>query len=104
MIVTGGVMAIYEHRCEQHGVFEATWPLGMAPESIICAVCGSEARRVFSSPMLSSSSRDLSAAIEHAEKSRYEPDVVTSLPPSGARRRPTPVLPLTPTLRRLPRP
>ena len=47
--------------------------------------------------------RALVAAIDHAEKSRYEPDVVTSLPSTGARRR-TRVLPLTPTLRRLPRP
>jgi hypothetical protein len=41
--------------------------------------------------------------LDHAEKTRDEPDIVTSLPPTGARKR-TPVLPLTPTLRRLPRP
>jgi hypothetical protein len=43
------------------------------------------------------------AAIDKAEKSRHEPEVVTSLPPAPAHKR-TPVLPLTPTLRRLPRP
>jgi putative FmdB family regulatory protein len=100
-------VATYEYRCEQDGVFEVTRPLGTAPESVTCSVCGSEARRVISIPMLSPSSgsraRALSAAIEHAEKSRDEPDVVTSLPSTGARRR-TPVLPLTPTLQRLPRP
>ena len=97
-------MAIYEYRCDQDGVFEVTRPLGTAPKSITCPVCRSEARRVFSKPMLSSSlPRALVAAIDHAEKSRDEPEVVTSLPPTGARRR-TPVLPLTPTLRRLPRP
>jgi hypothetical protein len=53
--------------------------------------------------MLSSGRRDLVAAIDHAEKTRDAPDVVTSLPPSGARRR-TPTVPLTPTLARLPRP
>jgi hypothetical protein len=47
--------------------------------------------------------RDVIAAIDHAEKTRHEPDIVTSLPPAAARER-TPVLPLTPTLRRLPRP
>jgi hypothetical protein len=47
------------------------------------------------------SPRALVAAIDHAEKTRDEPDVVTSLPPARKR---TPVLPLTPTLKRLPRP
>lgn len=96
-------MATYEYRCDRDGVFEVTRRLGTAPESIACAVCSSEARRVFSIPMLSRGSRALVAAIDHAEKSRDEPDVVTSLPSTGARRR-TPVLPLTPTLQRLPRP
>ena len=97
-------MATYEYRCDQDGVFEVARPLGTAPESVTCSVCGSEARRVISIPMIRRGSRTaLVAAIEHAEKSRYEPDVVTSLPSTGARRRTT-VLPLTPTLRRLPRP
>jgi putative FmdB family regulatory protein len=96
-------VATYEYRCDQDGVFEVTRPLGTAPESVTCSVCGSEARRVFSIPMVLRGSRALVAAIDHAEKSRDEPDVVTSLPSTGARRR-TPVLPLTPTLRRLPRP
>jgi putative FmdB family regulatory protein len=97
-------VAIYEYRCDQDGVFEVTRPLGTASESVRCSVCGGEARRVFSIPMVRRGSRNgLFAAIDHAEKSRDEPDVVTSLPASGARRR-TPVLPLTPALRRLPRP
>jgi hypothetical protein len=94
-------MAFYEYRCERHGSLEAAWPLGTAPATIGCAVCGGEARRVYSSPMLRLGSRELVSAIEHAEKSRTEPEVVTAPPPS---RRRTPVLPLTPTLRRLPRP
>lgn len=96
-------MAVYEYRCDEHGVVELTRPLGTAPTSITCAVCGREASRVFSTPMLSLAPRALVAAIDHAEKTRDEPDVVTVLPPAGARRR-TPVLPLTPALRRLPRP
>jgi putative FmdB family regulatory protein len=97
-------VAIYEYRCKRHGVFEIVRPLGSAPESVTCAMCGSEARRVISLPTLISGTRSAwSAAIERAEKSRHEPDVVTSLPAGGARRR-TPVLPLTPALRRLPRP
>jgi putative FmdB family regulatory protein len=97
-------MPIYEYRCDQHGVCEIIRPIGMAPESVTCLVCGSEARRVFSVAMVRSGSRTaLSAAMDHAEKSRHEPDVVASVPSTGAKRR-TPVLPLTPTLRRLPRP
>ncbi|MBW0000583.1 MAG: zinc ribbon domain-containing protein [Verrucomicrobia bacterium] len=97
-------MPIYEYRCDQHGVFEITRPLGTAQRSATCSVCGSEARRVFSAPMIRSGSRaTLLAAMDHAEKSRHEPGVVTSLPSTGKRRR-TPVLPLTPALSRLPRP
>lgn len=96
-------MATYEYRCDKDGAFEVSRPVGMAPESMTCPMCNKEARRVFSTPMLLSLPRGVVAAVDHAEKSRTEPEVVTSLPPAGARRR-TPVLPLTPTLQRLPRP
>lgn len=97
-------MAIYEYRCDQHGVFEVDRPLGSAPESVACSACGCQARRVFSVPNVRRGSRSAwAAAVDNAERSRYEPDVVTSLPATGARRR-TPVLPLTPALQRLPRP
>ena len=97
-------MATYEYRCDQHDVFEITRPLGMAPESATCLVCGSEARRVFSVPMVRSGSRTaFFAAMDHAEKSRHEPDVVTSVPSTGESSR-RPAIPLTPALRRLPRP
>ena len=97
-------MATYEYRCVQDGLFDITRPLGTAPAFVACTVCGSEARRVISVPMVRTRSRGgWTAAIDHAEKSRYEPEVVTSLPSTGARRR-TPVIPLTPTLRGLPRP
>ena len=97
-------MATYEYRCDQDGVFDVIRPLGTAPESVACSVCGGEARRVISMPMIRCGSRNAwTAAIDHAEKSRHEPDVVTSLPSTGARKR-TRVLPLTPTLARLPRP
>jgi putative FmdB family regulatory protein len=96
-------VAIYEYRCEADGVFEQISPIGSAPASIACPVCASEAERVFSSPMVSLAPRALVAALDHEEKTRTNPDVVTSLPPAPAHQR-TPVLPLTPTLRRLPRP
>lgn len=95
-------MAIYEYRCDHDGLFEVTRPLGTAPAFVACTVCGSESRRVISVPTVRTGSRSAwTAAIDHAEKSRYEPEVVTSLPSTGARSR---TLPLTPTLRGLPRP
>jgi putative FmdB family regulatory protein len=96
-------VAIYEYRCERDGAFEVTRPIGTAPTSIACPLCADEAARVFSSPMVSFAPRALVAALDHEEKTRTDPDVVTSLPPRPARQR-TPVLPLTPTLARLPRP
>ena len=96
-------MAIYEYRCERDGAFDVTLPIGSAPASIACPVCASESGRVFSTPMLSLAPRALVAALDHEEKTRTDPDVVTSLPPRPKHER-TPVLPLTPTLRRLPRP
>jgi putative FmdB family regulatory protein len=96
-------VAIYEYRCERDGSFDVTRPMGTAPASIACPVCASEAGRVFSSPMISLAPRALVAALDHEEKTRHEPDVVTSLPPAPAHQR-TPVLPLTPTLAKLPRP
>lgn len=96
-------MATYEYRCDIDGVFDVMRPFGTAPASIACAACGGEARRVFSIPFLPSPARDVIAAIDRSEKSRYEPEVVTSLPATGARRR-TPVARMTPALQRLPRP
>ena len=96
-------MAIYEYRCERDGAFDVMRPIGTAPVSIACPVCASEAERVFTSPLVSFAPRALVAALDHEEKTRHEPDLVTSLPPRPAHQR-TPVVPLTPTLRRLPRP
>ena len=79
-------MATYEYRCNRDGVFEITRPLGTAPNSCICCVCGSEAGRTFSVAMLRLGSRPaVFAASDYAEKSRYEPDVVNSVPAAGAR-------------------
>jgi putative FmdB family regulatory protein len=97
-------MALYEYRCGRHGPFDVSRPLGSASESEACPVCAEVSRRVFSVPMLATSSpRPLMAALEHEEKTRYEPDLVTSLPKSGNRKA-TPMAPLTPQLAKLPRP
>ena len=96
-------MAIYEYRCEHHGAFVVTRPSGTAPTSIACPVGANAAGGVFSRPMFSFAPRELVAALDHEEKTRTDPDVVTSLPPRPAHQR-TPVAPLTPALRKLPRP
>jgi putative FmdB family regulatory protein len=97
-------VALYDYRCEDDGVFEISRPLGTAPGSAACPLCGGEATRVFSTPMLATTApKELVSAIDHAEKTRHEPDIVTSLPRRPAHER-TPVLPLTPRLRKLPRP
>jgi putative FmdB family regulatory protein len=96
-------MATYEYRCDQDGVFDVRHPIGTAPETMACPACEGESSRVFSAPMMFSIPRGLVAALDHEEKTRHEPDVVTSLPRASPHKR-TPVLPLTPTLQRLPRP
>jgi len=53
--------------------------------------------------MLGLADRRLVGALDRAEKSRDEPEVVTSLPPSGGRRRQR-AAPPNPALSRLPRP
>ena len=96
-------MARFEFRCATDGAFEIQAPIGAPPGSVPCPGCGVQASRVFTSPMLMRAPRALVAAIDHAAKSAHEPEVVTSLPRVHPSRR-TPVLPLTPTLKRLPRP
>jgi putative FmdB family regulatory protein len=95
-------LPIYEYRCDEEGEFEVMRPIGTAPATLPCPVCGTESRRVFSMPMLRSASKSgWNSAIDHAEKSRFEPDVVRSLPPSRAANR---TAQMTPALRSLPRP
>lgn len=95
-------MAIYEYRCNLDGLFDKNFPLGTAPALVPCLTCGRQAQRVLSAPMFKSASRAAwTAAMDRAEKSRCEPEVVTALPSAGAARR---TIPLTPKLRGLPRP
>lgn len=97
-------MAIYDFLCDQHGVFEAHLPMGQAASTHACPACGAPARRIVSAPTVIGSRRGAwSAAIERADRSRHEPEVVTSVPPAGARRR-IRTAPMTPQLARLPRP
>lgn len=97
-------MALYEYRCETDGNFDVQRPMGTAPDSVACVICGGASRRVISAPMVLTSARSAwSAAIAHAEKSSHEPEVVSSLPSAGPGRRIT-TAQMTPALRSLPRP
>ena len=96
-------MALYEYRCDQDGSFDVMLPLGTAPQTHACPECAGDSRRVFTSPAMKTMNRDLVRALDHEEKSQTNPDIVTSLPPKPKHQR-TPVLPLTPTLAKLPRP
>lgn len=99
-------VTIYQYRCDEDGLIELAYPMGEAPASTACTACGAAASRVFCSPQLTFSSpetRQVQKATEHAWRTAEKPDVVTSIPPATRRKRRSTV-PLTPTLRRLPRP
>ena len=96
-------MATYQYRCDQDGVVDVRQPMGSATRVRPCPVCGADAVRVFSVPMVSFASRARMAAIDRTERTRDEPDVVTAPPPRPARGR-VPATPPNPALQRLPRP
>lgn len=96
-------MATYQYRCAQHGPIEITQPIGTAPSTWPCGTGDHDAVRVFSSPMLSLTSRSLVRAMDNAERSRDQPDVVSSPPPHRSPARAHPAL-ANPALRKLPRP
>jgi hypothetical protein len=93
----------YEYRCVRHGVFVVHRPIDHVDGPTLCSTCDSEATRLYSAPMLRRAPAGPMALIDKAEKSRDEPDVVSSLPPRHPSRR-TPMAPPNPKLQRLPRP
>jgi hypothetical protein len=77
--------------------------MGQAAEVLACPVCDDPAVRVFSAPMLSAVPKAMLAAIDRTERTREEPEVVSSVPRRDPSSR-TPIAPSNPALRRLPRP
>ena len=102
-LIRGGSMVAYEYRCEHHGVFMVHHPMGHAKDTSACVTCQEDAARIYSTPMLRRAPADRVAIIDKAEKSRDEPEVVSSLPPRHPSKR-TPTAPPSPVLQRLPRP
>ncbi|MEV0081542.1 FmdB family zinc ribbon protein [Saccharopolyspora sp. NPDC050642] len=90
-------MATYEYDCPRCGRFETHQPMGTASASHECLHCGRPARRIFSAPHLAAVPARLAAALDRAERSGAEPEVVTEVP---RRKPPEP----HPSLSQLPRP
>jgi hypothetical protein len=99
-------MATYGYRCDLDGPVDIVWPIGTAPATVSCPICGGPSTRVFTAPMLRFANRKRMAVIDHAEASRSEPAVVSSLPlrPRPGRNRLAPARQLDPRTSRLPRP
>lgn len=94
-------MALYGYRCVHCAEIEVAFPIGTAPAAVSCPDCGATATRVFTAPMLARTPSAVRARVERAERTAYEPEVVTSPPPRRTTARPAALHPAT---RRLPRP
>lgn len=95
-------MAIYEYRCSDGSRFEASHPLGVAPDILPCPSCGEPSRRVISAPHLSKAGSPAFQLIDSTQRSADEPEVVNARIP-GAPRRVQPYS-ANPLHRKLPRP
>ncbi len=104
-------MATFDYRCTATDCpaprdFEVRLPVGAAPPTTACPRCGTDAVRVFTPVRLASAPAAVMAALDRAERSRTEPEVVTSPPRAlqpGARR-PAGPRPANPRWAALPRP
>lgn len=92
-------MVNYLYRCPERHETTVDAPIGQCATSVPCA-CGLSARRVFTPPMLSTTSPARRRSVEAAEASAESPTI--SGPPPAERRRPRP--PSDPRHANLPRP
>jgi hypothetical protein len=94
-------MATFLYRCPADGIMELRGPVGTAPSQVSCPTCAGDARRVYTPPLVSGGSRSAIALIDRTERTRDEPEVVTSLPSRGRGQRRSAS---NPAWQRLPRP
>jgi hypothetical protein len=94
-------MATFLYRCPADGIVELRRPVGTAPSQVSCPTCAGDAHRVYTPPLVTGGSRSAMALIDRTERTRDEPEVVTSLPARGRAQRQTG---LNPAWQRLPRP
>lgn len=93
-------MPLYEFRCARCGVFDSHHSMADVPRERDCPYCADKARRMFSAVGLSRLGSPEAKAIDHAQRSASEPEVVTG---AAGRRRATPVT-TDPRHQKLPRP
>ena len=74
-------MARYDYRCDDCGTFEVSTAMGAAPRSAACPCCARDARRLFTVPLIARTPKALGALRAREERSRDDPEVVTSVPP-----------------------
>jgi len=67
---------IYEFFCGDCGSFEERRSFKEAGEAAACPGCGAEARRLYTMPNTKRVPTGLSKAMDRAEKSAHEPEVV----------------------------
>ena len=74
-------MATYEYLCSRCGPFEVRLAIGTAPRAYGCPDCAGAARRVYSSPGITLTSKAVAALHVREEQAREAPTVVSQLPP-----------------------
>lgn len=75
-------MPLYQFQCQDCGPFDERRAIQNAGDPASCPACGRDATRVFTAPNLARTSSLVRYAREREEKSRHEPNVVSSKPPS----------------------
>ncbi|TCJ16145.1 zinc ribbon domain-containing protein [Rubrobacter taiwanensis] len=69
-------MPVYEFVCESCGPFEQWRSMGESGADMSCPECGEAARRLYTAPAIRRMSAGLYRALDRAEKSASEPEVV----------------------------
>jgi len=83
-------MPTYSYRCPSCGPFDVRVPMSALREQVPCRVCSAPSARVFQAPYLASGHSAVNRAIQRAEASAEDPQVVHDLPGKRADRRPSP--------------
>ena len=95
-------MTMYVFRCNDCGPFDASFPIGTAPDRVDCPDCAAPAVRRISAPRLNHGTNGYGRAIERAAASADRPQVIKGAVP-GTAGRSTP-LTRNPLHAKLPRP
>ncbi|HRO28940.1 MULTISPECIES: FmdB family zinc ribbon protein [Micrococcaceae] len=97
-------MPLYEFRCPEGTVLEASYSMTSVPDAVDCPDCGAPAARRITSVRLSRAGSAAYRLIESSQRSAAEPEVVTALPAAGRKPREGPRYTGNPLHRKLPRP